>query len=138
MPTNRLLEAIMREQPRKPTQREMSGNAYPNRFVAPPLLVSRNDNALLSHHFANLRTGKAVVHPDGAISTIKTMIVPDWRARGKFVIVPTIWDGEDLSGEPRKAVRRAIDARMNWPSFDSPEAADEWDQNFHREQGMLP
>jgi hypothetical protein len=136
MMPNALFDAVMRPMMPKPTQQELSGNAYPDRFIAPPLLVSRADNALLTHHNANLRSGKAVINDDGSISTIKTMIVPDWRNRGKFVIVPTIWDGQDLSGDPRKAVRRAIEARLDWPSFGSPEEADAWDQRFHRDQGM--
>ncbi len=134
---NSLFDAVMRPVQPKPTQQQLSGNAYPDRFVAPPLLVSRTDNALLTHHNSNLRAGKAVINEDGSISTIKTMIVPDWRRRGKFVVVPTIWDGQDLSGEPRKAVRRAIDARLDWPSFDSPEQADAWDSQFHEDQGFV-
>ena len=84
-------------------------------------------NAILDHHFANIRDNKQVQNADGSMSSVKTIIV---ELDGKPTIIPTIWDGRELP--VREAVQRAIKSGKSWPQFDTNDEADATDAEWHK------
>jgi hypothetical protein len=90
----------------------------------PPQLPT---NAILDHHFANIRDKKTVQQSDGRTSSVKTIIV---EFDGKPTVIPTIWDGRELSKD--EAVKRALKSGKNWPRFDTNDEADAADAEWHK------
>jgi len=72
----------------------------------------------VEHSQANLDSGRAIYHKDGKVSTVYGKIV---EIDGKQVLIPTIWDGQELSTE--NAVSRAMSSGKDWPTFDYVEDA---------------
>lgn len=61
------------------------------------------------HHYENLASNSALRSNEGSISTVRTQIV---NINGQETLIPTIWDGKELSTE--EATRRAIDSGIEW------------------------
>ena len=49
---------------------------------------------ILRHHYQNLAENKAVVNPDGSVSTVYTAQID---VDGVPTLIPTVWDGKILS-----------------------------------------
>ena len=84
-------------------------------------------NAVIEHHFENLRDKKYVENPTGSVSSVKTIIV---EADGQYMVIPTIWDGKQLNKE--QSFRRAIHSGKDWPKFDTIDEADAADAEWHK------
>jgi len=90
----------------------------------------RLDN-LTKHHLRNLANNTAVERDDGSISTIYTA---QFEEGGKNYIIPTIWDGKELSFEDARD--RALEEGV-FEVFDTQEAADAFDYMIHNENPIF-
>ena len=61
------------------------------------------------HYYENIASNNTLRNNDGSLSTVKTQIV---NIGGRDTLIPTIWDGKELSTED--ATRRAIDSGIEW------------------------
>lgn len=72
---------------------------------------------ITKHHYDNIRNNTVIRNEDGTTSTVKTVIMGDGE---REYLIPTIWDGEELSAED--AFDRAMAAETEWPSMPAGEA----------------
>ena len=84
---------------------------------------------LTAHHQRELIA--PLRNPDGSISTVRTMVV---GLDGWETIIPTIWEGKQLTGE--EAVKRALKSGKKWPRFKTVDEALATDKAWHQQQGM--
>lgn len=86
------------------------------------LRLTPQEQYLYMTHLNNLLTDGKVVHDNGDISTLYQAVVPG--PDGKYYNIPTVWGGKILPVP--EAFKNASAAGMkNWPSYDTPEQADE-------------
>ena len=57
------------------------------------------------HHYKNIAEGKSVQNKDGSLSTVKTFTV---ERDGVVYLMPSIFDGVDLSNNLEEAEKRAL------------------------------
>ena len=93
-----------------------------------PKLRKGSEQAVLNYHRNNLFGGKALLQPDGAMTTFRGAIVetPD----GGQALIPTYWAGAERSIPD--AVRLAIKSGIDFPVYDTVEAAEEAEQRLHK------
>ena len=86
---------------------------------------------LIDHSQMNLDEGKQINTEDGGVMTSFSSVFEDDRFNdGRPTIIPTIWDGEKLTGDRfGEAVERALASGVTWPSADTIEEAEEMSKN---------
>lgn len=90
--------------------------------------LTPQEQSLYQHHLDNLWGGGRVLQPGGAVSTMLQAVVtgPD----GNYYNIPTVWDGKALSvGQARQRAAEAGWSR--WPSYSTPEEADNRYERMH-------
>lgn len=87
---------------------------------------------ILLHHFQNLAENKAVTNEDGSVSTVYTMQVD---IDGRPTLIPSVWDGKILSDD--EAVDRAMASGVQWPTADTPEELNAYDEKLHQQMPIL-
>lgn len=87
------------------------------------------ETAVLNYHRNNLFGGKALLNPDGSITTFRGAIVE--TPTGQHALIPTYWSGavRDIPD----AVRWAIKSGLNFPVYDTVEDAEAAEQRLHRQ-----
>lgn len=87
-------------------------------------------DAITKHHYDNIRNNTIVRNDDGTISTVKTIIMGDGE---REYLIPTIWEGKELSAE--EAFQRAMSSDTSWPSVPAGDGAvqrlEELDRAIH-------
>jgi hypothetical protein len=66
---------------------------------------------ITQHHYDNIRNNTIIRNANGTMSTVKTVIMGDGE---REYLIPTIWDGEELSADD--AFDRAMASETEWPS----------------------
>jgi hypothetical protein len=91
-----------------------------------PALTPQEWN-LYRHHLRNLNNldkGGGFTQPTGEVSTVLQMVVGP--IRGKYYNIPSVWNGRQLDQDA--AIRQAFGGSGHgpdfWPSYPTPEAAD--------------
>jgi len=64
---------------------------------------------ILEHHFYNIANDAALKNEDGTISTVRSAIV---EMDGDQVLIPTIWDGQEV--DLKTAINNAKKSGVNW------------------------
>mgnify|MGYP003118776175 CR=1 FL=1 len=64
---------------------------------------------ILEHHFYNIANNAALKNEDGTISTVRSAIV---EMDGDQVLIPTIWDGQEV--DLKTAINNAKKSGVNW------------------------
>ena len=64
---------------------------------------------ILEHHFYNIANNTALKNEDGTISTVRSAIV---EIDGDQVLIPTIWDGQEV--DLKTAITNAKKSGVNW------------------------
>jgi len=82
------------------------------------------------HHYANIANGTAKRNDNGSLSTVYTAQVDG--ADGRPTLIPTIWDGKELSEEDAVA---AANTGIQWPTADTHPELRQKDEQLHK--GML-
>ena len=88
-------------------------------------------DSITRHHYKNIAEGKAVENDDGSLSTVKTFTV---EKDGVVYLMPSIFDGVDLSNNLEEAEKRALQ-ELTFETFTGPDAekkAQAFDTKIHR------
>tara|TARA_R100000995_G_scaffold79792_1_gene51075 strand:+ start:197 stop:547 length:351 start_codon:yes stop_codon:yes gene_type:complete len=64
------------------------------------------------HHYKNIAEGKSVQNEDGSLSTVKTFTI---ERDGVVYLMPSIFDGVDLSNNLEEAERKAFEQNVFKP-----------------------
>lgn len=92
--------------------------------VVPP------SNGLLTPGNINLNNRPRVNNPDGSYSTVRTITAD---IDGKTVLLPTVINGKIVSNQ--EAIQHYKQTGEHMGIFNSQQAADQYDQNMHKQQG---
>lgn len=77
---------------------------------------------LIRHARANFESGNTVANEDGTVSSVLSGSVEDKRLNGgKPTLIPFVYGGRDVG--VKEAVRRAVESKKVFPSFDTNEEA---------------
>ena len=92
--------------------------AVPRAFARGGLAVkddirTKNEQAVIDYHRDKLKNGTYQKNDDGTVTTFRGAVVP-WTGTSQ-AIIPTYWDGEELSFEDAK--KRAKASGISWPSY---------------------
>ena len=87
---------------------------------------------ILRHHYQNLAENKAVVNPDGSVSTVYTAQID---VDGVPTLIPTVWDGKILSFDD--AAKKAADSGIRWPTATTHSELRKYDKKLHEEMRPL-
>ena len=88
-------------------------------------------DSITRHHYKNIAEGKAVENDDGSLSTVKTFTL---KKEGVVYLMPSIFDGIDLSNNLEEAEKRALQ-ELTFETFTGPDAekkAQAFDTKIHR------
>lgn len=98
-----------------------------SRLAPGPTIFSPEEKNLYNHHYGNLSGGKYIDSESGR-STVKAITV---GVDGRTYVIPTIWDGKELSGEDafRKAQSEGL---TRFPSYGSEQEAQARYEQMHR------
>ena len=84
-------------------------------------------DAITQHHLNNIKNKTYTTNDDGSISTVRTMQV-DFD--GVPTLIPSIWDGKELSVE--EASKRAIESGIVWPTATTHDELRQKDIDIHK------
>ena len=87
---------------------------------------------ILRHHYQNLAENKAVVNPDGSVSTVYTAQID---VDGVPTLIPTVWDGKILSFDD--SAKKAADSGIRWPTATTHSELRKYDKKLHEEMRPL-
>ncbi len=77
---------------------------------------------LIRHARFNFESGRTVRNADGSVSSVRSGSVEDKRLNnGRPTLIPFVYDGKIVN--TKEAVRRAIESKLLFPSFDTNEEA---------------
>lgn len=92
-------------------------------------------SALRRHAIFNVENGSYLVNEDGSISTVRSGSVEDERLNGgRPTLIPFVWDGR--VADPDEAIEFAVKSGVEWPAFDTNEAATAASKSVSEDVGL--